>query len=170
MDYCPSCVESQESELPHFLNRFLMVKNKDITLPMAETHLQKITQATDILPDECSVCHVTMEKTLDCNALEHCKTEMCYVCGRKAPANEKLENSHWLRCPRFFETEELKKKLKYCCVAGQCFHDHLPCKTQYHQQGIKNLFEYRKDRHAGAFLESLPRSIREEILLKNKKK
>jgi hypothetical protein len=163
VDYCASCVEQHESEMPEMINRFLLVKNKDLSLSMVQDHAKSILDAKDYISCTCSVCQTSLEKTSECNALEHCGSEICYVCGRRALPNEKLENSHWSRCPRFFEIDMLKHELGYQCVDSVCFDDGKKCSWKSHQKGIKNLFEYRKQRHAGAFFESLPLTLKSQM-------
>jgi len=169
---CAVCMESRECENPEYLNRYYidpntkkMCKNKDITLDMALAYIQYIKESDKILP-HCTLCNVAIEKSVDCNAISHCGCEICYVCGRREipEATKKdqvgLESSHWVRCPRFFECDQVKHELGYVCKQGKCFSEHEPCMEKSHQKGIKDLEQFRKERHLGAFVESLPVRIK----------
>lgn len=109
---------------------------------------------SDTLPIPCTQCGVMMHKTTQCNALKHCGVERCWICGRiDIPS---IDTDHWKQCPRF-DTDVRWKSIAphYVCKEGECYSDEYDCVMKAHEQGRREVLEYRRHRQLTALLNSI---------------
>lgn len=157
---CTYCVRTTEWMDPYATNHYfyriddsneLFYRNSELTPEIIIQQLYEIVDASSGYV-RCFACRTKLYKTEQCNALSHCRIEICYACGRSGTRTEQLGNEHWDRmgltgCPRF-DHHNFWNEVAECdfqCVEGDCYdHELGECTNPEHQTGIHNMIEVRK--------------------------
>lgn len=163
LDHCTHCVRTNERLDPQAFNHYfykrdkevydeqpLFYRNCELDLDLVRTQLHEIIQDNSGYV-RCFNCSTKLHKTEQCNALSHCRIEICYACGRSGTPTEPL-TSHWDRmgltgCPRF-DHHNFWNEVARCdfrCQEGECHSQNMgDCQVTEHQVGIRNMTNIRK--------------------------
>lgn len=181
---CLSCVDASENENPGAMNRYFyrpgkvagdgqppMYRNEELSEHLVVAQILELCRA-EHLELRCLECLTFMYKTEQCNTMEHCGLERCYVCGRSGTRSQPL-GDHWdsrgaRGCPRY-DTSMFWNAIgcEFVCEEGRCYGDVIgPCAIPEHQPGIKSLVYCRKRGHVYHALRSLLPGLRELVLHK----
>jgi hypothetical protein len=181
-NHCVYCVRTNERFDPNANNHYfyrqdatsdqLFYRNSELEPDVIVNQLQEIVSSNNSGYVRCFRCRTKLHKTEQCNALSHCRTEICYACGRSGTAAEGLGNSHWdptgrTGCPRFNHHRFWNRiaGCNYQCQEGEC-HSHTigDCTVPEHQTGIRNMIDIRKKARVYHALFSLLPETLENIL------
>lgn len=143
------------------------LRNDAVTAAMALERLIEIITgnlgegklASKLVTDRCVLCRTEFQRSVDCNAVSHCRTEVCAWCGYMAPVNNHIPLEHWRGnlsnrgCPRY--VRDLRIPF-YKCQEGVCVTDTHTCTERHHQRGIVRLEYERMKAHVRGLLASVP--------------
>lgn len=180
--FCKKCKDKSENTNPSSFNKYFykpleyrsnslserenyFFRNKELTNEIIIGQLKEIVTEPYV---RCPVCLIKIYKTEQCNSVEHCGVEFCYVCNRKTPG--KLHD-HWSElgnngCFRFDSSQLIRCTLKkYKCSEGYCFgHDIGDCKVESHQEGVREMRDFRTYNLIYHMLKSLLWYKRDEVI------
>jgi len=122
-----------------------------MTLEMQQERIQN-TKFPDCLTLYCATCDTALEKRTACNEVRHCNRYMCWICGLSSTESIPLE--HWRTCPRFEFLYHSTVAPAYACEEGKCYTETHNCQIEGHTEGLRQLFEYRKERQLGRISKS----------------
>lgn len=174
VDRCDVCIAATENTNPSAENHYfyrpnkragdgqpVLLRNEEITTQLAVEQIMEII-SSDRLESRCVECLTVLQKTEQCNTLEHCGIERCYSCGRSGTPNQKL-GDHWdsmgvSGCPRFDHSVfwNVIADCRFRCTEGTCYNDELgDCNVSEHAVGIRAMIDARKNAHVYHALKSL---------------
>ena len=150
-----------------------MIRSASITAAMAVAHLLKLAQSKTVV-DHCPVCRLGLQRSVDCNVLTHCNTDICTWCGYFAPIGADIFPEHWRSdtllldpvphaCPRYTTSESVPG---YMCrenshpgvaeTTNACVSDTSVCTRPEHAAGRQRVEYERLQAHVIGFMESVP--------------
>jgi hypothetical protein len=183
IDQCDVCLAAIENTNPTALNHYFykpnkvggdgqsaLLRNEEITVELAIEQILDVINS-DKLESRCFECLTILQKTEQCNTLEHCGIERCYSCGRSGTHNQKL-GDHWdsmgaSGCPRFDHSVfwNVIGDCKFRCTEGTCYNDELgDCTVSEHASGVRAMIDARKAAHVYHALKSLLAPIRSAVV------
>lgn len=135
-----------------------LVMNKHLTLSMVWPHVEKLLQSETIYC-ECFRTGTMIHKTSQCNSIDFCGINKCYITGKTMPMGQQLELSHWdpWKVPRFDEDPYWNQVIKcnWACTEGVCFTETTECTEKSHQPGKIARDEERRWLHLSKLYDSL---------------
>lgn len=181
INQCDVCLTATENANPAALNHYFykpgkrlgdnkppLFQNNELTAEIATQQILEIINS-DRLEIRCIECLTILQKTEQCNTLEHCGIERCYSCGRSGTRHHKL-GDHWdstgaSGCPRFDHAIywNVVADCRFRCNEGTCYNDEIgDCAINEHSSGIRGMIQARRYAHVYHALKSLLTDIRIE--------
>lgn len=175
---CQRCKQLEENKDPYAFNHYvynpstasrMFLTNGEIT---AETVIQQMKEklCQDYLRVRCFICKTYVIKSDQCNGITHCKTEICYSCGRSNFPEMRLKE-HWSDfgndgCPRWDNSSYWNEiaGCNFACEENICYSDEIgDCQEVDHRPGIQAMNKIRKKAHIYKMLKSLLRETRSQV-------